>query len=282
MQKKLAAMEFLKFVAERVYRAFRRVFPRCGMISQAIAFNLFLAFFPTLLIAVALATSPVGGRTSLLELIRQITGFLPPGSQQIVSEYLTKRGPEVWKWALAGLTGTLLAGSQVMKLVMQGIQVIYGEEDRMGWLHRQVRGLVLILVTIAPLLAAAILGVLGRPLRRLLAHVFSKTELETYWNYLFPIAAILLGMIALTVIYRVARPAENRLRDVLPGAVVATLFWWLTNVLYGTYVRKMPYGVVYGGLGAVIGLMVWMNVSAVIVFLGAAWNAERAKSRTKG
>src|SRR2546428_629490 len=154
MQKKLAAMEFLKFLAERVYRAFRRVFPRCGMISQAIAFNLFLAFFPALLIAVALATSPVGGRTSLLELIRQITGFLPPGSQQIVSEYLTKRGPEVWKWALAGLTGTLLAGSQVMKLVMQGIQVIYGEEDRMGWLPRQVRGLVLILVTIAPLLAA--------------------------------------------------------------------------------------------------------------------------------
>src|SRR2546428_6009786 len=182
MQKKLAAMEFLKFVAERVYRGFRRVFPRCGMISQAIAFNLFLAFFPTLLIAVALATSPVGGRTSLLELIRQITGFLPPGSQQIVSEYLTKRGPEVWKWALAGLTGTLLAGSQVMKLVMQGIQVIYGEEDRMGWLHRQVRGLVLILVTIAPLLAAAILGVLGRPLRRLLAHVFRTDRKSTRLN----------------------------------------------------------------------------------------------------
>ena len=112
--------------------------------------------------------------------------------------------------------------------------------------------------------------------------MFSRRELETYWNFLFPLAAILLGMIALTVIYRVARPAESRLRDVLPGAVVATLFWWLTNVLYGTYVRKMPYGVVYGGLGAVIGLMVWMEVSAVIVFLGAAWNAERAKSRTKG
>jgi membrane protein len=36
----------------------------------------------------------------------------------------------------------------------------------------------------------------------------------------------------------------------------------------------MQYGPVYGGLGAAIGLMVWMEFSAMIVFLGAAWNAE--------
>jgi len=35
---------------------------RTSMIAQAIAFNLFLAFFPYLLIAVGLATSPIGGR----------------------------------------------------------------------------------------------------------------------------------------------------------------------------------------------------------------------------
>jgi len=36
---------------------------------------------------------------------------------------------------------------------------------------------------------------------------------------------------------------------------------------------------VYGGLAAVIGLMVWMQLSAVIVFLGAAWNAELQDAR---
>jgi len=44
-------------------------------------------------------------------------------------------------------------------------------------------------------------------------------------------------------------------------------------------VRKMPYNVVYGGLAAVIGLMIWMQISTVIVFLGAAWNAETAYGR---
>jgi membrane protein len=69
------------------------------------------------------------------------------------------------------------------------------------------------------------------------------------------------------------------LRNVLPGAMVATLLWWLVDVLFGMYVRRVPYSIVYGGLAAVIGLIIWMQLSAVIIFLGAAWNAELAESR---
>ena len=259
---------------------FARVFPRCSVISQAIAFNLFLAFFPTLLIAVALATSRMGGRTSLFDLIADLTQFLPPGSQTIVSEFLVKRGPGTWKIALLGWTGTLLAGSQVMKLVMHGIHTIYGDTEKLGFLHRQVRGLMLLLITMAPLLGAAILGVLGRPLRRWIAlEVGRHGILQGWWNFFFPAVAMVLAMLALTVIYRVARPQEDSLRNVVPGAMVATLLWWLVDVLFGTYVRRVPYSVVYGGLAAVIGLIIWLQLSAVIIFLGAAWNAELAESR---
>lgn len=264
----------------RAFRMFARVFPRCSMISQAIAFNIFLAFFPTMLAVVALATSRIGGRTSLLGLITDLTQFLPPGSQGIVSEFLVKRGPEAWKLAALGWSGMLLAGSQVMKLVMQGIHIIYGDKEELGFLHRQVRGLMLLLVTIAPLLGAAVLGVLGRPLRRWIAQEIGKHNiLPGWWNIFFPAAAILLAMMALTVIYRGARPGEESLRNVLPGAMVATLLWWLVDVLFGVYVRRVPYSIVYGGLAAVIGLLIWMQLSAVIIFLGAAWNAELAESR---
>src|SRR5439155_966737 len=199
----MPAMNLAARLLRRAYGMFTRVFPRCSVISQAIAFNLFLAFFPALLIAVALATSRIGGRTSLFDLIADLTQFLPPGSQAIVSEFLVKRGPEAWKVAAVGWTGTVLAGAQVRKL----------------------------------------------------------------------------AMLALTVIYRVARPREDSMRKVLPGAMVATLLWWLVDVLFGIYVRRVPYSVVYGGLAAVIGLIIWMQLSAVIIFLGAAWNAELAESR---
>ncbi len=267
-------------ILQRAYRMFARVFPRCSMISQAIAFNLFLAFFPTLLIVVALASTRIGGKTSLLDLIRDLTEFLPPGSQGIVSEFLVNRGPEAWKIALLGWTGTLLAGSQVMKLVMEGIHIIYGDEEKPGFLHRQLRGLVLLLITIAPLLGAAILGILGKPLRRWIAHEIGRhSTLQGWWNIFFPATAMLLAIMALTVIYRVARPREDSLRNVLPGAMVATLLWWIVDVLFGAYVRRVPYSLVYGGLTAVIGLIIWMQLSAVVIFLGAAWNAELAENR---
>ena len=99
------------------------------------------------------------------------------------------------------------------------------------------------------------------------------------WVVFFPVAAMLLAMLALTVIYWVARPQEKHLRQVLPGAALATLLWWIVNAGFGFYVRRMPSNVVYGGLGAVIGLLVWMQISAVIVFFGAAWNAETAADR---
>ncbi len=267
-------------LSKRALSMFGRVFPRTSMIAQAIAFNLFLAFFPTLLIAVGLATSPIGGRTALFDLISDLTTFLPPGSQQIVSEFLVKRGPDAWKWALVGLGGTLLAGTQVMRLLMEGIHTIYGDRDRPGFFTRQLRALLLLILTIAPLLVAAILGVFGRPLRQWLGSEFGKdATVQTWWAVFFHGVAILLAMIAVTIIYRWARPKEQTLGSVIPGALIATLLWWVADLGFGFYVRKMPYGMIYGGLAAVIGLLIWMELSTVIIFLGAAWKAELAESR---
>jgi membrane protein len=250
------------------------------MISQAIAFNLFLAFFPTLLLVVAIATSPLGSRTDMLNLITDFTRYLPPGSRQIVSEFLIKRAPQAWKWAVVGWAGTLLAGSQVMKLIMEGIHTIYGDAEKPGFLHRQLRGLLLLLATITPLIVASILGVFGRPLHQWFTRELGGAHpFHGLWVFFFPLAAMLLSLAALTFIYRFARPQEDSLRNILPGAVIATLLWWLVDVLFGYYVRKVPYSVVYGGLAAVIGLLIWMQLSAIVVFLGAAWNAEITISR---
>ena len=268
----------LRFSAQ-LWGAFGRVFPRCSTISQAIAFNVFLAFFPTLLLAMGFASSWIGSRTALLEAIRDFTEFLPPGSQGIVIDFLRHSG-DIWKLAALGWFGCLIGGTQVMKLLMDGIHLIYGDEERIGFLHRQFRGLLLLLITMAPILVAGILGVFGRPLRHWAVGLIGLHGLvEGLWLVIFPLVAMILAMLALTVIYWVARPKEESLRHMLPGAALATLLWWMVNALFGFYVRRVPYSLVYGGLAAVIGLLVWMQISAVIVFLGAAWNAESDGAR---
>lgn len=268
------------YLLKRILRSFRRVYPRCSMTSQAIAFNLFLAFFPTILFAVGFASSWLGSKVATMDAIKDFISFLPPGSQSIVAEFLTRRGPDIWKYALLGWAGTLLAGSQVMKQLMDGIHLIYGDEERLGFFHRQLRGLALLLITMAPILIAGILGVFGRQLRHWFTQEFGKNmQVHFAWLVFFPAVAMLLAMAALTFLYWVARPKEEKLRHVVPGAAVATLLWWLVNVVFGFYMRRVPYSIVYGGLAAVIGLLIWMQISSLVVFLGAAWNAELADER---
>src|SRR5260370_5034912 len=158
-------MPIQRRLTTRLWGTFKRVFPRCGMISQAIAFNVFLAFFPTLLLAVGLASTWIGSRTALLDAIRDFTEFLPPGSQGIVGDFLSRRGPDVWKFALLGWAGSLIGGSHVMKLLMEGIHLIYGDGERSGFLHRQLRGLLLLLIKLATVPSAALSCGLGRSVR---------------------------------------------------------------------------------------------------------------------
>jgi membrane protein len=263
-------------LAKKLFRTVARVIPQCGMVSQAVAFNMFLAFFPILLVAVGLVSSSLGGESSQA-LVARLSPILPPGSRQLVSEFLLRPEVNAWQWVLLGWAGTLLVGSQVMKLIMEGIHLIHGDRARHSFLGRQLRGLALFSVAVVVWLVAVALSVFGRPLREWITRGFDKSSLvHGFWSVMLPILAMILAMLVLALIYRVARPVATTWRSVLPGAAAATILWWGVNLLLGIYVRKMQDVLVYGGVAAVIGLMVWMELSAMIVFLGAAWNAESA------
>jgi membrane protein len=263
-------------LAKKLFRTLARVIPQCGMVSQAVAFNMFLAFFPIMLIAMGLMSSFLTGKGGQ-ELVVRLSANLPPGSWPLVSDFLVRREVNPWNWVLLGWVGTLLVGSQVMKLIMEGIHLIYGDRERHSFVGRQLRGLLLFCVSIVAWLLAVVLSVFGRPLREWMTRGSGHSPLARgFWAVMLPVLAMALAMLVLGLIYRVARPGATTWSSVLPGAAAATILWWGVNLLFGIYVRHMQYGPIYGGLAAAIGLMVWMEFSAMIVFLGAAWNAENA------
>ncbi|MGB9072479.1 MAG: YihY/virulence factor BrkB family protein [Terriglobales bacterium] len=252
------------------------------MVSQAVAFNMFLALFSILLVAVGLMSSSLRGNSGQ-ELGVRLSAILPPGSWQLASEFLVRREVNPWNWVLLGWVGTLLVGSQVMKLIMEGIHLIYGDRERHSFLGRQLRGLFLFCVSIVAWLLAVALSVLGRPLRQWMTRGFGESPLARgFWTAMLSVLAMALAVLVLALIYRVARPGATTWKSVLPGAAAATILWWGLNLLFGVYVRQIQYGPVYGGLAAAIGLMAWMEFSALIVFLGAAWNAESAALHDSG
>jgi membrane protein len=263
-------------LAKKLFRTLARVIPQCGMVSQAVAFNMFLAFFAVLLTALSLVKSSLEGEAGQ-DLALRISGILPPGSWQLLSAYVLRQEVNAWYFALIGWVGTLLVGSQVMKLIIKGLELIYGDRGTHSFVGRQLRGLLLFSVTIVAWLVVVALSVFGRPIRRWITPGFDESALiRGLWYVILPVLGMILAMLVLALIYRLARPGTTTLRSALPGAAAATILWWGVNLLFGIYVRRMNYGLVFGGLAAAIGLMAWMELSAMIVFLGAAWNAENA------
>jgi membrane protein len=159
--------------------------------------------------------------------------------------------------------------------LMDGFRIIAGETARPSFLRRQFRALVLLCLTLAPWVAAVTLTIFGKQVRAWLIHRIGLPGIvQGVSAVAYVVFVLLLALAVLVVVYRLGRPKHRGWRNVLPGAGVATLLWWVLDVAFGWYMRHMPYGMVYGGLAAAIGLLLWMYMTAMVVFFGAAYNAE--------
>lgn len=262
-------------IVRHLVRALGRIFPDCVTLSQAIAFNMFLGFFPLLLFTLGMLGGTRLFHDALQEIPNHLSLILPPGSAGVVSAYFVRRTAHTWKWMVLGLGGTMLTGMQVMVGYMEGFRLIEGDVIRAGYWRRQARALLMLSLTLVPMLMVVILTVFGKQTRAWLMvrtrSVYMTRELEIAVS---GVVVFVLAMGVLTVLYRLGRPGHRRTEDLLPGALVSTILWWTVDFIFGWYVRKMPYDAMYRGLAAAIGLLIWMFLTAMIVLLGAAYNAE--------
>jgi uncharacterized BrkB/YihY/UPF0761 family membrane protein len=262
-------------VLKNVIRALARIFPYCITLCQAIAFNMFLAFFPLLLFSLGFMAITSHFVDALREIPDRLSLILPPGSMTVVAAYFVRRVMRPWRWMILGLLGTMLAGTQVMAGYMEGFRIIEGDLLGPTYWRRQMRALCLLCVTIVPMLAVVLLTVYGRQIREWLmletgsVSVTRVLEIAIFAGAVFPLA-----MGVLVMLYRIGRPGHRGIQSLLPGAAVSTVFWWAVDISFGFYMRKMPYDFVYRGLAAAIGLLLWMFLTAIVVFLGAAYNVE--------
>jgi membrane protein len=267
-------------VLRNLIRAFGRIFPDCVTLSQAVAFNMFLAFFPLLLLALGLLSGTSLFPEALREIPNRLMAILPPGSARVVAAYFVRRTIHPGRWIGLGLGGTLLAGTQTMVGLMEGFRVIEGDLIEPSYWRRQARAMGLLSITIVPMLAVVVLTVFGKQLRPWLLQKTASPLFIHYFELIAFVAGVfVLAMAVLVLLYRIGRPGHAGYAQLLPGAVVATVFWWAADISFGWYVRKMPYDVLYRGLASAIGLLLWMFLAAMIVFLGAAYNAEAREER---
>ncbi|MBR0801840.1 YihY/virulence factor BrkB family protein, partial [Bradyrhizobium jicamae] len=89
-------------------------------------------------------------------------------------------------------------------------------------------------------------------------------------------AMFLILTFALAVIYRYGPDREAaKWRWITRGSALAALLWLASSGLFSWYAANFgKFNETYGSLGAVVGFMTWLWISAIVVLLGAEIDAE--------
>ena len=102
------------------------------------------------------------------------------------------------------------------------------------------------------------------------------------WQYLRFLPVGLLMFLAIGTLYSSSTDEKQPFKTILPGIFAALFSWLVVSVGFSFYVENFAsYTVIYGTLGAVIVLMIWLYLTAGILILGAELNAALNTLRTK-
>ena len=258
----------------------RLVDTNIGLIAAGVAFYAMLAIFPGISATIAV-WSAFADPAAIRSYLQVADDFIPPEAYGILSAQIDAwlAGPRtVIGWGtVVSLAVTLGSARAGVGALVQGLDLIHGTEPRTTiWSYLFGYGMTLALMGV---MLAALATVVVVPLA---ANFLPFHQLTAILLSGLPWGAMLLLMLtALGILYRYG-PNTRGARDpiVTFGAVLAALVWAGASLGLTYYLANFGnYSKVYGSIGAVIALLMWLYLSAFSVLLGAALNAELAARR---
>lgn len=247
------------------------------LIAAGIAFYGFLALFPA-----AAAVIAIWGSFSDATLIRQelelARDYLPPDAWELISQQIEAilAGPPggLGVATFVSLFLALWTARASVAALMRGLNAIHGLPNRGGVRHF-FRALVLTLVMVGLAIAGLLAAVVG-PLALSFIPLggFTTAALEAL-QLILSLMIVVFG-VALTYRLGLNRKLEHRLFT--RGIVVAVIIWIAASRGLVLYLANFDtYNRIYGSIGAVAALLVWLYLSGYAILLGAAVDAARAR-----
>lgn len=248
-----------------------------SLIASGVAFYVFLAMVP-LLGAVVLTYGLVVEPASVARHFKELSTMLPGEAARLIGEQLmnvvnTAAGKKGLGLALA-LALAFWGATKATGAIVTALNIAYEEEETRGFIKRTLLNLAMVLG------AVLVVGV-----------AMAAITVFAHLDGIFPgapgallflgriVSWLLLAVIAagaVTALYRYGPDREKAEWTWLtPGSAFAAVGWGLLTAGFGIYVANFGnYNATYGSLGAVVVLLTWLYLSALILLLGAELNSE--------
>ena len=256
----------------------------CFGIAKGAAYSGLLAFFPVLAsIAAILARANAESVASVFS--KFLFEVVPPGSEDLVRfQFTTKVQQPDWLIVAATLL-SLWAASGAMMSLMDGFQAAYRLPSGRPFLKQRGVAILLVFIAALPAVGSSALIVFGGWSEKLMLASLGLQPAEELKSWMILLGSLLTYLVALGatifvtgLLFGIGTNRPIKLRSVWPGAFLATVLWLLATSAFAWYVRNIAnYKVLYGSIGAVVALLVWMYLLAVIALVGCEYNAVRER-----
>lgn len=251
-----------------------------SLVAAGGAFFAMLSLFPGLAAVIALLGFLATPETVQEGLIL-VQDFMPPDAFSLIETQisrLVRTNSSALGWATVISTlAALWSARRGTDAVIRAVNSIYDAPMRGGLRAAAVA----VMITLALILVAtiAILTMLVLPV--LLAFLplgpYSGFALEVA-RWVIALAVVLSGI---WVLYRFSPNCSGaKVRWINPGSILTVLVWAIGSWAFSYYLANFGnYNQVYGSIGAVIALLMFLYITIFVVLLGATLNAELFRAR---
>lgn len=249
--------------------------------ANSMAFSFFIALFPTLLVLLSLLPYlPVGNLITAFQ--KSYISLLPEEManylDNIIFEMLNKGRKGLLSFSL--LLALFFASNGVSSM-LKGFHKSYAVTyKKQNILQRYARALQLTLLLGLLFLFSLMVVVLGKPLiLRILPDNIEARD-YTWLNNARWLIAFILYYVGISIIYRLGPAFKNKLQIFTPGATLATILSVISSFAFAIYVENFStYNEIYGSIGALLLILVWLQINSFIILLGYELNASIAINR---
>ncbi len=244
-------------------------------LAGGVVFYALLALFPAITALVssyALFADP----SVITQHLATLKNVMPESAYSIIDQQITRVASiTTGNLSIAFFVSFAIAlwsANSGTKAIIEALNIVYEVKEARNFIWLNLVSLIFTVGTIIGLILA-IAAVVAVPI------VLSFLPLGgfggTLVNWLRWPALLVLLMAGLAVLYRFGPNRENpRWQWLSPGAVAAAAAWLGGSAMLSWYLSNFAnYGATYGSLGAAIGLMMWLWISAIVVLVGAELNA---------
>lgn len=249
-------------------------------VAGGVAFWALLSMVPLLMILVAVfSLLPVA---SLMPQLLGIMAILLPPSSLVMVEKMIGRLLEPHSGLLSfGIISYIWSTTGGFTALIAALNIAYDVKVERSWPANRLMALILTF-TSGGLITISLLAIIAGPQ---FAHFLGQLmpippQLEHLWPVLRFSIIFVCFVLALELIYFLGPNMRQRFTSTLPGALLAIGMWFLSSYGLGYYLNHWAnYSRLYGGMGALMGLMLWMYITALVILVGAETNAEIGKRR---